>query len=192
MVLSPGKVFRSAARGWYGPFARPGRIVKVTVRDQDFQLVRVLDSHLELVAFRALWAGVVEVDRGSYTWQHGHPYYRLALQSIGLGGRTGTASWFYFPGGYLKLLAVVRAIWVGPLYQTPTPDAFEALLRAPVASLRRRQLRHCERITRSSRRRARLRARRFSTLDYQPSVSLFFGCSRIDASHGGRGHSLNH
>jgi hypothetical protein len=28
---------------------------------------------------------------------------------------------------------------------------------------------------------ARLRARRFSTLDYQPSVSLFFGRSRVDA-----------
>jgi hypothetical protein len=131
-VLSPGKVFRSATRGWYSPFARPDRIVNVTVRDQDFQLVRVLDSERDLVAFRELWAVLIEVDRGPYTWQRGQPYYKLTLQSIGLGRRTENASWFYFPSdGYLKLLAVVRAIWVGPLYQTPTPDAFEALLRAP-------------------------------------------------------------
>jgi hypothetical protein len=130
MVLSPGKFFRSATRGWYGPFARPDRIVNVTVRDQDFQLVRVLDSERDLVAFRELWAALIEVDRGSYIWQREQPYYKLAIQSIGLGGRTENASWFYFPGGYLKLLAVVRAIWVGPLYQAPTPDAFEALLRA--------------------------------------------------------------
>jgi hypothetical protein len=130
MVLSPGKVFRSATRGWFGPFARPDQIVNVTVRDQDFQIVRVLESERNLVAFRELWAALIEVDRGSYTWQREQPYYKLAIQSIGLGGGTENASWFYFPGGYIKLLAVVRAIWVGPLYQTPTPDAFEALLRA--------------------------------------------------------------
>jgi len=46
-------------------------------------------------------------------------------------GKTGGQRWrLPSPGGYVKLLAVVRAIWVGPLYQTPTPDAFEALLRA--------------------------------------------------------------
>ena len=130
MVLSPGRLFRAATRGWYGPFARPDRIVNVTVRGQDLQPVHVLDSARDLVAFRELWAALIEVDRGAYTWQHGQPYYRLAIQSIGLGGRTEHASWFYFPGGYIKLLAVMRAIWVGPLYRTVTPDAFEALLRA--------------------------------------------------------------
>ncbi|MGP0091848.1 MAG: hypothetical protein ACLPKB_18095 [Xanthobacteraceae bacterium] len=49
--------------------------------------------------------------------------YKLATQSTGRGGRTENANWFYFAGGYIKLLAVVRAIWVGPLYQAPTPDA---------------------------------------------------------------------
>jgi hypothetical protein len=130
MVLSPGKAFRSATRGWYGPFARPDRIANVTVRDQDRQLVRVLDSERDLIAFRELWAALIEVDRSCYTWQRGQPYYKLAIQSIGLGGRTENASWFYFPGGYINLPAVVRAIWVGPLYQAATPEAFEALLRA--------------------------------------------------------------
>jgi hypothetical protein len=48
-------------------------------------------------------------------------HYKLAIQSIGLGGRAENASWLYFPGGYIKLLAVVRAIWVGPLTKRPYP-----------------------------------------------------------------------
>jgi len=127
---SPGKLFRAATRRWYGPFARPERIVNVAVRDPDFQLVRVLDAERELVAFRKLWAALVEVDRDCYIWQRGQPYYKLAIQSIGLRGRTENASWYFFPGGYLKLLAVMRAIWVAPLYRSPTPDAFAALLLA--------------------------------------------------------------
>jgi hypothetical protein len=130
MVLSPAKVFRAATRGRYGPFARPDRIVNVAVRDQNFQLVRVLDSERDLVAFRALWMSLVEADRDAFTWQPGQPFYKLAIESIGRGGRVENASWYYFPGGYFQLLAVIRAIWVAPLYQVPTPDAFEALLRA--------------------------------------------------------------
>ena len=78
--------------------------------------------------FRKQWAALIEVDRDCYTWQRGQPYYKLGIQSIGFGGRAGNASWYYFPGGYLKLLAVMRAIWVAPLYRAATPDAFEALL----------------------------------------------------------------
>jgi hypothetical protein len=130
MVLSPGKVFRAATRSWYGPFARPDQIVDVAVRDQDFQLVRILDSERDLVAFRALWVSLFEVDRDACTWQPGQPFYKLAIESIGLGGRAENASWYYFPGGYFKLLAVMRAIWVAQLYKAPMPDAFEALLRA--------------------------------------------------------------
>ena len=123
-------MFRAATRRWYGPFARPERIVNVAVRDQDFQLIRVFESERGLLAFRELWAAVIEVDRGCYIWQSGHPFYKLAIQSIGRGGRINNASWYYFPSGYLKLLAVMRAIWVAPLYRAATPDAFEALLNA--------------------------------------------------------------
>jgi hypothetical protein len=70
-----------------GPFARPHRIVNVAVRDQDFQLVRVLEAERDLIAFRALWASLVDVDRDVYTWQRGQPYYKLAIESIGPGGR---------------------------------------------------------------------------------------------------------
>lgn len=127
MALLAGKLFRAATRSWYGPFARPDRIVNVAVRDQDFELVRILDCERDLAAFRKQWAALVEVDRDCHTWQRGQPYYKLAIQSVGLGGRA-ESSWYYFPGGYFKLLAVMRAIWVAPLYRAATPDAFEALL----------------------------------------------------------------
>lgn len=130
MVLSPGKVFRAATGSWYGPFARLDRIVNVAVRDHDFQLVRVLEAERDLIAFRALWGSLVEVECDAYTWQRGQPFYKFAIKSIGAGGRANNASWYYFPGGYFKLLAVMRAISVAPLYQAPMPDAFEALLRA--------------------------------------------------------------
>jgi hypothetical protein len=65
MVLTPGKLFRAATRGCYGPLARPDRIVNVTVRDRDFQLVRIIDSERDLGAFRKLWTTLVEVDRDS-------------------------------------------------------------------------------------------------------------------------------
>lgn len=136
MVLS---LFRAATRRWYGPFARPERIVDVAVRDQDFQLIRVLESEGDLLASRKLWAAVIEVDRGRYTWQPGQPYYKLAIQSVGRGGRINNASWYYFPGGYLKLLAVMRARWVAPLYRTTTPDAFAALLIADALRTKQKQ-----------------------------------------------------
>jgi len=44
-------LFRAATRRWYGPFARPERIVNVAVRDQDFQLIRVLESEGDLSRF---------------------------------------------------------------------------------------------------------------------------------------------
>jgi hypothetical protein len=131
MVFSPGKVFRAATRGWHGPFARPEMIIKVAVHD-DVQLLRMLDAERDLAAFRQLWATFVEVDCGSYTWQREQPYYKLAIESLGLGGRIDHASWYYFPGGYLKLLAVMRAIWVAPLYRAAAPETFEALLRGDV------------------------------------------------------------
>jgi hypothetical protein len=66
MAFRLGTLFRSKTRGWYGPFARPYRIITVTVRDQDYRLIRVLDSQRDLAAFRELWAALIEVDRGSY------------------------------------------------------------------------------------------------------------------------------
>ena len=131
MALSFGTLFRAATRRWLGPPADARTIVKVTVRDEDFQLVRVIDSERDLAAFRALWAALVEADPGSYTPPPGwRPYYKLIIEKTGRGGRSSSASWFYFPwGGTIKLLTVIRAVCVAPLYRTPSRDAFEAMLR---------------------------------------------------------------
>ena len=130
MTLSPGRLFRTATHRSLGPFAYSRGIVKVTVRDKDSRIVRVLTSERDLAAFRALWAALVEADPGSWTPPPGAPYYRLTIQSVGRSGGGVSASWFYFPGGYIRLLAILRAIWVAPLYRTPSSTAFEALLRA--------------------------------------------------------------
>jgi len=130
MAFSPGKLFRAAARRWFGPLAGTEGIVKVTVRDADFHVVRVIESERDLAAFRALWAALVETDPGSWAAPPGRQYYKLAIEWIGRGGRAESSSWFYFPGGSIKLLAVLRAISVASLYRTPSPGAFEALLRA--------------------------------------------------------------
>ena len=130
MALSPGRLFRAATRRWLGPATDADSVVKVTVRDEELHIVRVLDSQRDLAAFRRLWAALVEADSSSWSPPPGgRPYYKLQIQLIGRGGRTENASWFYFPDGSIKLLAVLRAIRIAPLYRTPTPGAFEALLR---------------------------------------------------------------
>jgi hypothetical protein len=135
MLLSPGRLFRTATRRWLGLVRTADRIVKVTVRDENFQLVRVIDAERDLAVFCKLWAALVEADPDSWSPKPGQPYYKLGIQSIQRGVRTANAEWFYFPGGYIQLLAIWRAIWVAPLYRMPSPDAFEALLRGNPSSL---------------------------------------------------------
>jgi hypothetical protein len=128
MGFSPGKTFRAATRNWIGPFARTRRIVKVTVRDQNFQVVRVLASEPSLIAFRAAWSALIEIDPASWTPAQGQPHYNLIVEWRERGDRVHSNHWFYHPGGFLNLLAVLPAIWVAPLYRSPNPEAFEALL----------------------------------------------------------------
>jgi len=125
MTYSPGRLFRAATRRWLGPFAASRKIVKVTVRDQEFRIVRELTSQADLTAFRELWSAMVEADRSLWSQVAERRYYKLSIESIGRGGRTGSATWFYFSGGYIKLLAIWRAIWVAPLYRTASPTALE-------------------------------------------------------------------
>jgi hypothetical protein len=131
MTFSPGKILRAATQHWFGPFARTRRIVKVTVRDQDFQIVRVLKSEPDLTAFRALWSAMIEVDGSSWTPPLGQAYHHLIIEWSGPGG---SSHWYYHPGGFVNLLAIWRAIWVAPLYRTSSPEEFEALLRAHLSA----------------------------------------------------------
>ena len=134
MTFSPGKIFRAATQHWFGPFARTRRIAKVTVRDENFGILRVLKSEPDLAAFRALWSAMIEADLHSWTPPPGQPYHSLIIEWIGRGGRTDSSHWFYHPGGFVNLLAIWPAIWVAPLYRTPSPEGFEALLRADPSS----------------------------------------------------------
>ncbi len=113
MALSPGQLFRAATSRWFGPAANAGSIVKVTVRDEDFQLIRVIASERDLAVFRALWAGLVEADPSSIAPPPGWRPYKLNIETAGRGGQTKSASWFYFPSsGTIKLLAVIRSVLV--------------------------------------------------------------------------------
>ena len=129
MTFAPGKTLRAATRNWIGPFARTRRIVKVTVRDQNFQILRVLKSEPDLAAFRALWSELIEVDPRSGTPALEQAHHSLIIEWSERGGRARSSHWFYHPGGFVTLLAVLPAIWVAPLYRTPEPEAFAALLR---------------------------------------------------------------
>jgi hypothetical protein len=61
--------------------------------------------------------------------------YQLNVQLIERRGRTESATWFRFPGGYIQLLAIWRAIRVARLYRTLSPDAFKVLFRSDPPSL---------------------------------------------------------
>jgi hypothetical protein len=133
MTFSPSKIFRRATRRWIGPFARTRGIVRVTVRDQNFQIVRALKTESDLAAFRALWSAMVEVDPRSWTPPPGQPHHNLIIE-WNARSRGRSSHWFYHPGGFVNLLAILPAIWVAPLYRTPDPGAFEALLRFDLSS----------------------------------------------------------
>jgi hypothetical protein len=45
-------------------------------------------------------------------------------------GRLHANRWIYHPDGCVNALAIMRKIWVAPLYRMPDPQAFEKLLRS--------------------------------------------------------------
>jgi hypothetical protein len=128
--LSPGKLVRAVTRRWLGPLARDRTIVRVTVRDQDFRVVRVLASEHDLAAFSELWAAMTEADLRSWALPPGRSHHKLDIQWRDRSRRRRTSRWLYHPGGFVNLVAIGRAIWVAPLYRMPSPNAFETLLRS--------------------------------------------------------------
>jgi len=125
MTLSLGSLFRTTARQWFGPFAHGRKIVKVTIRDQKFAVIRELTSERDLAAFRDLWSAMVESDPRSRPSAAARAHYKLDIQWTGRDGRLHSSRWFYYPGGFVELLAIWRSVWVAPLYRMLTPDALE-------------------------------------------------------------------
>jgi hypothetical protein len=130
MPLSPGRLFRALIRRWRGPFARGHTIVQVTVRDQDFRVVRVLASEHDLAAFRCLWASMTEADYRSWVKPPGRDHHKLDIQWRHRSGRMHGSRWLYHPDGCVNQLGIWRKIWVAPLYRMSSPSAFDTLWRS--------------------------------------------------------------
>jgi hypothetical protein len=123
MSLSPGKLVRALTERWLGPRRT---MVQVTVRNQDFRIVRVLASEHELAAFSSMWATRIKVDYRSWVPPSGRDHHKLDIRWRERSGRMRTYRWLYHPDGVTNLLT----IWRPPLYRMPSPSAFETLLRS--------------------------------------------------------------
>jgi hypothetical protein len=90
-------------------------ISKVSVLDQNFQLVKTLTSARDLAAFDELWSGktVQESALGSGF------LYKIDIHR---GGRS--VRWLYDPAGFLKVLSKSRT----PVYGLSARQAFNRLL----------------------------------------------------------------
>jgi hypothetical protein len=106
MSMSIGKVVRAIIRRWWGPVARARKIVKVTVRDQDFRIIKVITSDRDLAAFHEMWSEMIEAERKLWTPSSGRFHYTLDIQSTGRNSRTRNNRWHYHSDGLLSLLAI--------------------------------------------------------------------------------------
>jgi hypothetical protein len=122
--MSERKIIRAMLSPWRGPPARARDIVKVSVRDHNFQSVKTITSDPDLTAFREMWSTLIEAEPGLCEPGAGQGHYKLDIQWAKHSSR-----WLYDPAGFVKVLALWRAIWVAPLYKMPTPGEFNRLLR---------------------------------------------------------------
>jgi hypothetical protein len=130
MGVSIGTVVRAMIWRWRGPVANARKIVKVTVRDQDFRIIKVITSDRDLAAFHGMWSKMTEAEHKLWTTGSGRFRYTLDIQSTGHNSRTRSNRWHYHSDGFVSLLAIRRAIWIAPLYRMPCPSEFEKILRA--------------------------------------------------------------
>ena len=90
-------------------------IAKVSVRDQNFEVVKTLTSAPDLAAFNALWAAKTVREPASRS----EFIYKIVVER---GGRS--VSWLYDPAGFVQVLSVGRT----PVYGVSDPQAFNRLL----------------------------------------------------------------
>ena len=90
MSLSPGKLVRALTERWLGPRRT---LVQVTIRDQDFRIVRVLASEHDIAAFSSLWAARIKVDYRS--WVRPPTHHKLDIRWRERGGRMRSYRWLY-------------------------------------------------------------------------------------------------
>ena len=97
-----------------GPALAQG-VSKVSVRDQNSELVKTLTSARDLAAFEALWSAKTVREPASRS----EFIYKIVVER---GGRS--VSWLYDPAGFVQVLSVSRT----PVYEVSDPQAFNRLL----------------------------------------------------------------
>jgi len=98
--------------------ASPVPITGVSVRDDEFQVVKVL-APAELAEFQRQWEEMVTVEVALP--DAGGRHFKLDIDHRIAGGR-----WLYQTTGYVQLLSKAET----PVYKVPNPVAFNRLIRA--------------------------------------------------------------
>jgi len=116
-------LLRAITAPWWGPAARAGKIVQVTVRGADFEVVKTISRDPDLARFREMWSRIIEVEPAPENSAARRFTYKL---DIVFGTRS--SRWPYDPAGFVKLLAIWPAVCIAPLYALPSVGEFNALL----------------------------------------------------------------
>jgi hypothetical protein len=116
-------LLRAITSPWWGPAARAGEIVRVTVRGADFEVVKTISRDPDRARFRKIWSQMFEVEPTSENSVAGRFTYKLEIL---FGIRS--SRWSYDPAGFVKLLAIWAAVSIALLYRLPSVGEFDALL----------------------------------------------------------------
>lgn len=95
----------------------PGELTGVTLRNQDFEVVKVISDQAALQAFERSWkAKTTSTPPATPRWTY----------KLDLAGKGARARWLYDPAGYVQVLTEAKS----PIYAIPNPEAFRELVGA--------------------------------------------------------------
>jgi hypothetical protein len=99
------------------------QLVKVTVWDARFNLIKTIETDAELAAFSAVWSQKLKLPRGTKApWE-----YYLDLREV-KGRKHASKRLLYDPHGFAKVLAIpFLGIYI-PVYRIASPDELNRLL----------------------------------------------------------------
>jgi hypothetical protein len=92
-----------------------GEISRVTVRNQNFEIVKVINDKVSLQLFEEIWKTKAKLT-SSVTPQW--------LFKIDIEGKRYGDRWLYDPRGYVSVLSKAKV----PVYNIPVPDSFNQLI----------------------------------------------------------------
>jgi hypothetical protein len=94
-----------------------GEISRVTVRNQNFDIVKVINDKAVLQQFEMIWNTRAKL-KSSVNPQW---LYKIDIEDKGRGDR-----WLYDPSGYVQVLSKAKV----PLYKIPAPNSFNQMIGA--------------------------------------------------------------